>query len=95
MSNNQNGASNGMGASSGPHVQGRRYSRPFMLQEALPYSPFTSISPFLSSKFIITAQTVSSPLLISFVPQVFYLVHRSPSRNRALPTQFPASFSMR
>ncbi|KAJ0115273.1 hypothetical protein J7T55_012549 [Diaporthe amygdali] len=43
-----NGAQNGVGSSAQSSGHQPRFSRPFTLQEALPYSPFTSVIPFES-----------------------------------------------
>lgn len=45
---NPNGAQNGIAPSAPPSGSHPRFSRPFTLQEALPYSPFTSVIPFES-----------------------------------------------
>ncbi|KAK7734953.1 Sister chromatid cohesion protein 2 [Cytospora paraplurivora] len=43
-----NGAQNGIAPSASPSGPHPTFSRPFTLQEALPYSPFTSVIPFES-----------------------------------------------
>lgn len=45
---NANGAQNGVEPAAQPSGHQNRFSRPFTLQEALPYSPFTSVIPFES-----------------------------------------------
>lgn len=45
--NNPNGAQNGPN----PSAQPPRFSRPFTLQEALPFSPFSSVISFESGMF--------------------------------------------
>ncbi|KUI68360.1 Protein rad9 [Cytospora mali] len=45
---NPNGVQNGVAPSAPPSGPHPRFSRPFTLQEALPYSPFTSVIPFES-----------------------------------------------
>lgn len=68
---NANGAQNGVEPPAQPSGHQPRFSRPFTLQEALPYSPFTSVIPFESGMcqpedpfnqmldFLITLQTSS------------------------------------
>lgn len=45
-----NGAQNGIAPSAPPSGPHPTFSRPFTLQEALPYSPFTSVIPFESGE---------------------------------------------
>lgn len=47
-----NGAQNGSIPPAQPGGQQARFSRPFTLQEALPFSPFTSVMPFESGRCI-------------------------------------------
>ncbi|TPX15015.1 uncharacterized protein E0L32_004845 [Thyridium curvatum] len=56
----QNGLPNGQASSAGSRAQSQKFSRPFTLQEALPYSPFTSIIPFESD--IIPTPAIGSAL---------------------------------
>lgn len=47
-----NGAQNGVESPAQPSGHQPRFSRPFTLQEALPYSPFTSVIPFESGMWL-------------------------------------------
>lgn len=47
-----NGAQNGTEPPAQPYGHQPRFSRPFTLQEALPYSPFTSVIPFESGMWL-------------------------------------------
>lgn len=55
---NQNGVPNGTVAPSGPSAQPPRYTRPFTLQEALPYTPFSSIGPFDCSEYTLVSSGI-------------------------------------
>lgn len=50
-----NGAQNGVESPAQPSGHQPRFSRPFTLQEALPYSPFTSVIPFESGMWLAEA----------------------------------------
>lgn len=47
-----NGAQNGVESPAQPSGHQPRFSRPFTLQEALPFSPFTSVIPFESGTWL-------------------------------------------
>lgn len=60
-----NGAQNGVGSSAQSSGHQPRFSRPFTLQEALPYSPFTSVIPFESGMWLLAP--FSNPMFDSLI----------------------------